>query len=195
MGYPDDPIDWFGSWLDDAVAHPDLPEPTGMALATADAAGRPSVRFVLLKDYGLDGFVFYTNLASRKAVEIRENPHASMAFWWKPLNRQVRIDGPVELVSDEVADAYFASRDRKSRIGAWASKQSQALTEPLELERRVARFGARFAVGAIPRPDFWSGYRLIPEAIEFWEDRAFRLHERHLFRRVGDAWEREQLYP
>lgn len=195
MAISNDPIAWFDGWLTEAVAHPDIPEPTSMALATADAAGRPSVRFVLLKAHGLDGFVFYTNLRSRKAQELTANPHAALAFWWKPFDRQVRIEGPVEPVSDAEADAYFASRDRKSRIGAWASKQSQVMTEPLQLERRVARYAARHAVGAVPRPDFWSGFKLRPHVIEFWQSRAFRLHERHRFSRAGDSWEREQLYP
>jgi pyridoxamine 5'-phosphate oxidase len=189
-----DPIASFQAWLADAErSEPN--DPTAMTLATANAAGVPSARMVLLKGVDQRGFAFFTNFGSRKAAELRENPNAALCFHWKSLRRQVRVEGWIETVSDDEADAYFATRARISQIGAWASKQSQPLAGRFELEGRVARFTARYAVGSVPRPPFWSGFRLVPRCIEFWEDRAFRLHMRALFTRDGDGWQRQELYP
>lgn len=190
----DDPIELFGEWLAAAKAT-DLREPTAVALATADRTGAPSVRMVLLKGFSAGGFVFYTNLLSRKARDLHENPQGALCFHWMPLRRQVRVRGRVERVSDAEADAYFATRPRQSRIGAWASKQSQAMTAELDLHKRVARYTAKFAVGEVPRPEFWSGFRLIPEELEFWIDRDFRLHERVLYVRSDPGWAAQRLYP
>jgi pyridoxamine 5'-phosphate oxidase len=189
-----DPIALFCEWMQDAeTSEPN--DPNAMTLATATPDGIPSARMVLLKGVDARGFVIYTNLGSRKADELRRNPRAALCFHWKSQRRQIRVEGTVESVSDTEADAYFASRSRLSQIGAWASKQSQPLRGRFELEARVARFTAKFHVGAVPRPPFWSGFRVIPLSIEFWEDRAFRLHMRHVFRRHGDGWLTEELYP
>lgn len=189
-----DLIDRFNAWLAEAaVSEPD--DATAVALATAAADGAPSVRMVLLKGADERGFTFYTNLASRKAKDLRANPRAALVFHWKSVKRQVRIEGPVELLATAEADAYFASRPRSARIGAWASKQSQPLESRFALEKRVARITARFPVGAIPRPEFWSGFRLAPECIEFWEQRPFRLHDRVVYHRRDDDWTSEKLYP
>jgi pyridoxamine 5'-phosphate oxidase len=190
----DNPIKLFHAWFADAIqAEPS--DPNAVALATANASGRPSVRMVLLKDVDVRGFVFYTNLDSRKGRELRENPRAALCFHWKSLDRQVRVEGRIEPVEDTEADAYFASRDRASRIGAWASLQSQPLESRFALERRVAEFTAKFHVGTVPRPPYWSGFRLVPDAIEFWQERPFRLHDRTLYHRDGDAWTARKLYP
>ena len=188
-----DPIEMFERWYAEAAAAEEMAE--AMALATADGDGMPSVRMVLLKGHDRDGFTFYTNLGSRKARELAANPGASLLFHWKSRRRQIRISGGVERVADSVADAYFASRPRESRIGAWASRQSEALGGRFELERRVVELTARFAVGPIPRPEFWGGYVLRPAQIEFWEDRRFRLHMRFLYRRTPEGWTRTELYP
>lgn len=166
-------------------------------LATADAEGRPSARVVLLKQVDEAGFVFYTNYGSRKAQQLEANPRAALVFYWSVLDRQIRIEGPVERVSAEESDAYFASRSRSSRIGAWASKQSQPLASRAHLVARVARLEARFAGREVPRPEFWGGYRLIPERMEFWWNQLHRLHDRLLYIRDGDGdgWERRRLYP
>lgn len=189
-----DPIVRFSDWLRDAErAEPD--NPTAVALATVDADGRPSVRMVLMRGFDARGFVFYTNLESRKGKALRQHPAAALCFHWKSLQRQVRVEGPVERVGDEEANAYFASRPKDSQIGAWASKQSAELEGRFELEMRVAKYAALYAIGKIPRPPFWSGYRVLPETIEFWEDRPFRLHDRTLYTRDGDAWRQRKLYP
>lgn len=189
-----DPIDLFREWLADATKS-EPSNPTAMTLATVGANGRPSARMVLLKDVDPRGFTFYTNLESRKAGELKANTVAALCFYWKTLDRQVRVEGTVERVSDDEADAYFASRARMSQIGAWASQQSRPLETRFALERRVAEFTAKFHVGSVPRPSFWSGYRVVPDAIEFWKEMPFRLHDRTVYRRDGDDWRVEKLYP
>jgi pyridoxamine 5'-phosphate oxidase len=194
----DCPISIVSSWLDEARAS-EPNDPNAMALATVDADGSPSVRMVLLKDHGPDGFVFYTNLQSRKGAALATNPRAALLFHWKSLQRQVQIEGPVSAVSDAEADAYFASRARDSRIGAWASDQSRPLSSRAAFMARIAETTARYAIGAIPRPPHWSGFRVTPERIELWQDKPFRLHERRLF--VADTadgpgrWTESLLYP
>ena len=167
-----------------------------MVVATVDPDGMPNVRMVLLK--GIDsGFVFYTNFESRKGRQLLDHPKAALCFHWKSLRRSVRVEGPVEQVSDAEADAYFASRPRGSQIGAWASKQSRPLTARLELEKAVASYAAKFHVGAVPRPPYWSGFRVLPQRIEFWQDKPFRLHDRLVFSRAAgaNAWTTERLFP
>ena len=189
-----DPFDQFRDWFA-AAGKTEPSDANAMALATVGADGRPSVRMVLLKGFDAAGFVFYTNLGSRKADQVRACPHAALCLHWKSQKRQVRIEGAVEPVSATEADAYFATRPRISQIGAWASKQSQPLTGRFELEARVARFTARFALGAVPRPPFWSGFRVVPARIEFWQEEMFRLHMRFQYRREPEGWRREELYP
>ena len=189
-----DPIEQFKAWLAEAErSEPN--DPNAMALATATPDGIPSARMVLLKGVDADGFAFYTNLGSRKALELAANPRAALCFQWKSLRRQVRVQGGVTPVDDREADAYFATRARVSQIGAWASKQSQPLIGRFELEARVAKYTAKFTLGAVPRPPHWSGYRVIPDSVEFWEDRPFRLHMRFLFRRTPDGWNAQEIYP
>jgi pyridoxamine 5'-phosphate oxidase len=189
-----DPIEHFHEWLAEAEkTEPN--DPNAMSLATATAEGRPSVRMVLLKEADQRGFVFYTNLESRKGAELAANPHASLCLHWKSLRRQVRVDGPVEPVATEEADAYFASRARASQIGAWASEQSRPLAGRFDLEKRVAEFVAKFGLGTVPRPPHWSGFRLVPETIEFWADRPFRLHDRTVYSRVEGLWQTQHLFP
>ena len=188
------PLDQFHEWFEEAkVAEPALPE--AMSVASVDAEGRPSSRMVLLKHADERGFVFYTNLESRKGVEITKNAHVALLFHWKSLKRQVRIEGPAEPVSAEEADAYFASRDRGAQIGAWASDQSRAMEGRFDLEKRVAQFTAKFGVGTVDRPPFWSGYRVVPARMEFWSDGRFRLHDRLVYTRDGDSWQTERLFP
>ena len=190
----DEPFTLFDRWFAEANAS-EINDPDAMALATVDAAKRPSVRMVLLKGHGPDGFVFYTNLDSRKGRELAGNPEVALLFHWKSLRRQVRIEGPVTAVSEAEADAYFASRGRTSRIGAWASDQSRPLDRRETFADRVAATTARFEGQDVPRPPRWSGFRVTPRAIEFWEDGEHRLHHRRLFTRAGDGWSEGLLYP
>ncbi len=189
-----DPIELFKIWLDEAE-RAELNEANAMNLATVNAAGEPSSRMVLLKGIDHSGFTFYTNLGSRKAKNMRVNPKVALCLHWKSLKRQIRVEGTIEPVSETEADTYFASRDRASRIGAWASKQSQVLSGRVYLEKLVAEFTAKFHIGEVPRPKFWSGYRVFPELIEFWTDMPSRLHERLVFYRVDDKWTTETLFP
>ncbi len=194
IGMATDPHVLFDSWLAEAeLGEPN--DPNAMALATVDARGQPSVRMVLLKGHDRRGFVFYTNFGSRKAHEISGNARAGLLFHWKSLRRQVRVEGPVERVDDATADAYFATRSRASRLGAWASDQSQPLADRATLEARLEDVTARFANEDVPRPPHWSGYRVVPEMIEFWQDGAHRLHDRRVFRRGGEGWSEGLLYP
>jgi len=190
-----EPFALFESWFKEAKAK-EPSDPNGMALATVDAAGAPDVRMVLLK--GVDsGFVFYTNAESAKGRQLEANPRAALVMHWKSLRRQVRVRGLIEPVTAAESDAYFQSRDRGARIGAWASQQSRPLEDRLALEKRIAEFAAKFGLGEVPRPDYWRGYRLLPLTIEFWRDRPFRLHDRLLFAREapGRAWAKSRLYP
>ncbi len=190
-----DPFALFAEWLAEA-AEREPNDPTAMALATVDEAGMPDVRMVLLKGYEDGGFVFYTNLESRKGRQLAAAPRAALLFHWKSLRRQVRVRGNVEPVSAAEADAYFASRPRGARIGAWASKQSEPLESRFALEKAVARYTARHPVGAVPRPPHWSGFRIVPVEMEFWRDGAFRLHDRMRFSRAAEGgWTRTRLYP
>lgn len=191
----EEPFALFGNWLKDAEAS-EPNDPNAVALATVDPEGLPNVRMVLLKGFDERGFVFYTNFESRKGQEILAAGKAAMCFHWKSLRRQVRLRGTAVKVSDAEADAYFASRPRGSRIGAWASKQSRPLEGRFALEKAVAEYTARYAIGEIPRPDYWSGIRIVPATIEFWQDRKFRLHDRVIFERAeGGLWTKTRLYP
>ncbi len=191
-----EPFSLFGAWLKDATAA-EINDPNAVAVATVDEKGLPNVRMVLLKDYDERGFVFYTNFESQKGRELLACQKAAMVFHWKSLRRQVRLRGEVEIVTDQEADEYYATRPRGSRIGAWASKQSRPLEGRFALEKAVAEYTARYAVGNIPRPPHWSGFRIKPVSIEFWHDRPFRLHDRVEFRREtpeGD-WAKVRMYP
>ena len=188
-----EPFDLFSEWLKEAEAS-EINDPNAVALATVDEDGLPNVRMVLLKGFDHDGFVFYTNFESQKGQEILGQKKAAMCFHWKTLRRQVRLRGPVEVVTDEEADAYFKTRARGSRIGAWASNQSRSIENRDLLEKRFEEFSARFGEN-IPRPPHWGGYRVIPDRIEFWSDRPHRLHERRLFTLVDGRWSEGLLYP
>lgn len=189
-----DPFALFDEWFADARRR-ETSDPTAMALATTDEAGRPSVRMVLLKRADNAGFVFYTNLNSPKSASLRANPRAALCFHWPVSERQVRIEGPVKPVSAPEADAYFATRERLSQLGAWASRQSSPMAGRFELERAVAAAAMQYPVGAVPRPPFWSGWRVVPERIEFWHARPFRHHDRQLFVREGEGWRMQWLFP
>ncbi|MFC7399516.1 pyridoxamine 5'-phosphate oxidase [Chelatococcus sp. GCM10030263] len=191
-----DPFTLFTAWLAEAGAS-EPNDANAMALATVDADGLPNLRMVLLKGHDHEGFVFYTNEESAKGRELTGQPRAALLFHWKSLRRQVRVRGPVVVVPDAESDAYFASRPRGSQIGAWASLQSRALESRFALEKSVAAYTAKFGLGAIPRPPHWHGYRVRPVAIEFWQDRPFRLHDRIRFSRAAPEgpWTKERLYP
>jgi pyridoxamine 5'-phosphate oxidase len=189
-----DPFSLFDIWFAEARAS-EINDSNAMALATADLNGQPHVRMVLLKGHSPDGFIFYTNQESDKALQIGERPFAALLFHWKSLRRQIRIEGQVLTVDDVAADAYFATRGRDSQLGAWASDQSRPLADRETFEARFAQMQARFEGQPVPRPPHWSGYRVAPQRIEFWQDREHRLHERRLFVRSGDSWDEGMLYP
>ena len=191
---PSDPLSLFRRWFELAEAI-GIRLPNAIALATADADGRPSIRHVLLRGVGDDGFVFYTNHGSRKGRELAENPRAACSIYWRELDRQVNVVGDVERVSDEASDAYFATRPREARLGAWASQQSTELASRDELMERFAEFDARYPSEEVPRPPFWGGYLLRPLAIEFWQGRQHRLHDRFRYERAPDGWRLQRLAP
>jgi pyridoxamine 5'-phosphate oxidase len=200
---PQDPFALFAAWLDEAKDR-EVNDPNAMAVASVGQDGMPSLRMVLLKDVSRGGFVFYTNYESRKGTQILAHPKVALLFHWKSLRRQVRIEGEVREVEAEEADAYFASRPKQSQIGAWASQQSRPLESRHALEKRVAQYAAKYALGSVPRPPYWSGFRVTPRLIEFWKDGAFRLHDRVVYHREGEdpegdpakpVWRTERLYP
>ncbi len=192
----DEPFRLFEHWLKEATAS-EPRDPTAMTLATVDAEGMPNARMVLLKGADDRGFVFYSNMESQKGRELERDPRAALVFHWKSLNRQIRIRGPVEKVTTEEADAYFASRPKQAQIGAWASQQSRPLESRLAFEKAVALNAAKYALGNVPRPAYWFGYRILPMVMEFWQDRPFRLHDRVEFRRADTTgpWNKTRLYP
>ena len=190
----EDPIGLFKDWLADAERS-EPTNPNALTLATVTPDGAVSARMVLLKGVDERGFTFYTNLGSRKADHLSANPGAALCFYWKSLKRQVQVEGTVERVDDAEADAYFATRPRGAQIGAWASRQSHPLEGRFRLEARMAKYTAKFHVGTVPRPDFWSGFRVVPQLIEFWREQPFRLHDRVVYHRDGAGWTRQRLYP
>ena len=190
----DEPVALFNKWLK-LAEEKERVNPNAVAVATANADGKPSVRMLLLKGVDERGFVFYTNSESHKGEELAINPRASLCFYWKSMGREVRVDGPVEKISNEEADAYFKSRARGSQIGAWASKQSRPLESRFELEKRIAKYTVKFHIGKVPRPEFWEGYRVKHERVEFWAEKNFRLHNRFVYTRTDQGWQTERLYP
>jgi len=190
-----DPMTLFRAWMAEAEQCAALSEPTAMILSTVDHEGLPDSRVVLFKGLSEGGFAFFTNLTSAKACELSHTPRAALCFYWMPLDKQIRVRGHVEPVSDAEADAYFAQRPKQSQIGAWASRQSTPYSEHFEFERRIAKYGAKYAIGKVPRPEFWSGFRVVPSHIEFWLKRPYRLHDRLRYTREGGAWHTERLYP
>jgi pyridoxamine 5'-phosphate oxidase len=189
-----DPIEKFSQWLEEAK-NTGMKEPTAMTVATATPAGKPSARILLLKGVDKRGFVFYSNRESRKGGELAANQQVALCFYWMPLGKQVRVEGSVAPVSAEEADAYFASRHRDSRIGAWASKQSRPLASREELVHRIEEYTKKFEGKDVPRPEYWIGWRLVPERIEFWAERPYRLHDREVYARKGNNWQVSKLYP
>ena len=192
----DDPFALFAAWLEEATAS-EPRDPTAMTLATVDGDGLPNARMVLLKGADARGFVFFTNMGSQKGRELDAHPKAALVFHWKSLNKQVRVRGRVEHVTGEEADAYFATRAKQAQIGAWASQQSRPLESRLAFEKAIAIYAAKYALGTVPRPPYWSGYRIVPSVMEFWQDRPFRLHDRIDFRRADASapWVKTRLYP
>ena len=189
------PFSLFDCWYAEAAQCDGIEDHTAMTLATINENGAPDARQVLLKGFDERGFVFYTNLTSPKAAHLSHTPRAALCFYWITLGKQVRIRGPVERTTDAEADEYFATRPRQSRLGAWASKQSQPVESPMALEKRIAKYVTRYLFGPVPRPDFWNGFRVIPEEIEFWLKQPYRLHDRVLYTKTGGDWERQRLYP
>jgi pyridoxamine 5'-phosphate oxidase len=190
----DDPIALFQTWLEQAAAS-GMQEPAAMTVATVNLDGYPDARMLLLKNVDERGFVFFTNMESPKAQSLRRDSRTALCFYWMPLDKQVRVRGRAKVVNDEEADAYFATRPRLSQISAWASKQSQPMRGYFELEAEVAKVAVRFGIGKIPRPSFWSGFRVVPERIEFWSGKPFRRHRRIVYERTGDDWQKQWLYP
>jgi pyridoxamine 5'-phosphate oxidase len=193
-GWGSDPFDLFNEWFHEAASQ-EATDPNAMALATVGPDGRPAVRMVLLKSLQDNNFLFYTNTQSRKGQEITQNPAVALCFYWKTLNRQVRVEGPASLISPEEADAYFASRPIGAQLGAWASHQSSPLESRDVLEERLSTYALQFGDDPIPRPPYWSGFRIAPTHIEFWQDRPFRLHDRILYTRTHNTWTLTRLYP
>jgi len=190
-----EPFQKFDEWFKKACANPQIIEPTAMCLATVDEQNFPSARMVLLKKFDERGFCFFTNLTSRKGAQLQQNQNVALCFYWAVLGLQIRIEGAVEKVSNQEADDYFASRRRESRIGAWASKQSQEMANWQEFEDRIAEFEKKFADNEVPRPEFWSGFRVVPRRIEFWQEGDFRIHRREVYEKAAEGWAVKKIYP